>query len=756
MSQELFYTSAPAGLKPGSKGFCTVAMTAGMSGLLMQRLEMLSSYREVFPAGDPQAAKNPVAWSHWRLSVGDRPKSVLSRICSAGMDYTQRANILAHHIVLEASEQFECGPAWMLSQPGLMESQWNGPPRLLPRARAIPAGNDTLQICTAWEAATGDAGWAGTLAETASGNRSSVAYIIYAPGDDVLPLIREAMTLLSPQQRWQTTFCSYFTELPAGLNCTWRCCVAGTAAAKEARRYATSGVVIDLTQPGGTAPESPLVWVARSGKVELPQPAPALTHLSRNAVSSDNEFELETSEIETESVNATAVFDQSWMPPVSATIVESEADSAETEIRPASLNSRKISWLIAIIWPIFLVSGVVLWHITTPARNEVQINEDKKAIEDLKSKAAEQTASFEEVKGNLSHANQLNQDLKSSITEKETALSVKTQLYDETQTKLKEATTERNQLLLRQISVAIATAFHFDIDGRGLLHAQKDIKIKIPTIELPHPETAQVDKNQMPASLPSPLQNEVEKPTPQDKDLAQLWVTRNLFGPDKVLYAGVENGEGWTIRLLAPGSPFHASTESPSTSIAITDQTNKAISWLVLSNGELTYRNNIGGPPSTDLQDWLRLSYVQLQDHGKTIALIRLMPEQKPEQDKKLISVGDLDINLPDFAKKELKNLQLFQASSPGWQFFPNADGPGTLGCESSTDKKSQIVLRLIDSSGTEAGHLKVDYKLPEDAKSMPTIEGAPFQIKVKYLCGKSDCEPLTIYTIRLTPAPGK
>ena len=31
MSQEIVYTSAPKGLKPGSSGFCTVASTAGMA-----------------------------------------------------------------------------------------------------------------------------------------------------------------------------------------------------------------------------------------------------------------------------------------------------------------------------------------------------------------------------------------------------------------------------------------------------------------------------------------------------------------------------------------------------------------------------------------------------------------------------------------------------------------------------------------------------------------------------------------------------
>src|SRR5690606_29192447 len=97
MSQELIYTSAPRGLKPGSRGFCTVQSTQGMARKLADQLENLSGYRYVFPPHGPQAALNPVAWSHWKLTVGGRPMHVLSRIADAGLDYTQRTNKFVHH-----------------------------------------------------------------------------------------------------------------------------------------------------------------------------------------------------------------------------------------------------------------------------------------------------------------------------------------------------------------------------------------------------------------------------------------------------------------------------------------------------------------------------------------------------------------------------------------------------------------------------------------------------------------------------------
>ena len=131
MSLELFYTSAPKGLRPGSSGFCTVAATRGMPAALMERLEALSGYRHLFPPLDAKADLNPVAYSHLILTIQDKAYHVLSRVAPAGLDYSQRGNKLAHHVVLEAGELPPGGPAWLLSQPGFMEGAWDGQVRQL-------------------------------------------------------------------------------------------------------------------------------------------------------------------------------------------------------------------------------------------------------------------------------------------------------------------------------------------------------------------------------------------------------------------------------------------------------------------------------------------------------------------------------------------------------------------------------------------------------------------------------------------------
>src|SRR6516164_2197751 len=141
MSQELFYTSAPRGLQPGSQGFCTVAATRGMSRALMEKLEALSGYRPMYPPSDAQYSLNPVTFAHVKIGVAGKSYHVLSRIGAAGLDYTERANKFAHHVVLEGGELPEAGPAWVLSQPGFMESRWNGEVQFLASGRIPPAGN---------------------------------------------------------------------------------------------------------------------------------------------------------------------------------------------------------------------------------------------------------------------------------------------------------------------------------------------------------------------------------------------------------------------------------------------------------------------------------------------------------------------------------------------------------------------------------------------------------------------------------------
>lgn len=266
MTYEVVYTSVPQGLRPGSRGFCTVLRTSGIPQMLADRLESLSNYRHPFSLHSADARLNPVTFSHLELSVGGREFRVLSRICDAGLDYTQRSNFLAHHVVLDDSEQVDGGPGRILSSAHTFETQWNGAPREVSPGRVTLLRDDSPPgKCREWQRVAGDAGWAGVLAESVHNRGALPTSIIFAAGTDVLPLALEALRLIRPEQRWDVTFSTFYTRLPAGVDCQWRFILEDTDEARAARRDSQARL-IDLTTRLGAASGGDLVDAARTGQ----------------------------------------------------------------------------------------------------------------------------------------------------------------------------------------------------------------------------------------------------------------------------------------------------------------------------------------------------------------------------------------------------------------------------------------------------------------------------------------------------------
>ncbi len=160
--------------------------------------------------------------------MAGRTFHVLSRICAAGLDYSGRNNKLAHHVVLDQSELSPAGPAWTIAQPGLLQTAWDGATRLLPGGKHVPAGQMSGGLCRLWQQVAGDAGWGGVLAEAAINQPKTPVTIIFRAGLDPLGLVAESLALLPPERRWAVTFSTYFTKLPPGVECQWRCALEGS------------------------------------------------------------------------------------------------------------------------------------------------------------------------------------------------------------------------------------------------------------------------------------------------------------------------------------------------------------------------------------------------------------------------------------------------------------------------------------------------------------------------------------------------
>lgn len=260
MALELVYTSSARGLRPGTSGFCTVAMTRGMPPALVPRLEALGGYRPG-PSGD-----GPVSRSFWRIEMAGRVEHVVAVVGPAPPDHTQRTNKIASYLVLDAQDvsAASAGPAWLLARPSLLRTRWQGEPAWIESPVRVPASGPVgPRACSAWKAAAGDAGWAGAAASAFLRDPSKPIHVVVPASLDAMPLADELIALLPPAARWRATFSSYFIQPVAGVPCSIRFCVDGTPAADAARQ--SKSMVIDLVRGAGAPPEGRFARMARTG-----------------------------------------------------------------------------------------------------------------------------------------------------------------------------------------------------------------------------------------------------------------------------------------------------------------------------------------------------------------------------------------------------------------------------------------------------------------------------------------------------------
>ena len=131
MAHQIIYTSVPRGIAPGSKGYCTVVASNGMAPALQRQLESLSQYHHIHPPNTPKDYLNPTNYQYSTARFGGKQLCVLSRVSDAGLDYSRRSNLLAHHVALEVDECVTAGPAAVLEQVVLPQNikQWDQQPQ---------------------------------------------------------------------------------------------------------------------------------------------------------------------------------------------------------------------------------------------------------------------------------------------------------------------------------------------------------------------------------------------------------------------------------------------------------------------------------------------------------------------------------------------------------------------------------------------------------------------------------------------------
>ncbi|MDG1325191.1 MAG: hypothetical protein P8P49_05435 [Opitutales bacterium] len=163
MAQQLIFTSTPQGLEPGRTGYCTVARHKDLRHRLVRELERLS----VYDFGQ-QVGGNRVEISIFRkITLGSEEFYVLSKICDAGLDYTNRTNYLAHHLILDGFEIATCpSPAEIFLNWNGWKNKWEEGARFLTPGEEITLTDyksSGLIPCKNWLSFTNDPGNAASL-----------------------------------------------------------------------------------------------------------------------------------------------------------------------------------------------------------------------------------------------------------------------------------------------------------------------------------------------------------------------------------------------------------------------------------------------------------------------------------------------------------------------------------------------------------------------------------------------------------------
>jgi hypothetical protein len=163
MAQQLVFTSTPQGLEPGRSGYCTVARHKNLRHRLVRELERLS----VYDFGQQTGSSHSDICIFRKMPLGSEEYYVLTKICDAGLDYTNRTNYLAHHLVLDGFEIATCpSPAEIfLNWDGWLRT-WEDGPRYLGEEEAVTltsCKSSNLIPCQGWLQMTNDPGNAASL-----------------------------------------------------------------------------------------------------------------------------------------------------------------------------------------------------------------------------------------------------------------------------------------------------------------------------------------------------------------------------------------------------------------------------------------------------------------------------------------------------------------------------------------------------------------------------------------------------------------
>lgn len=165
-------------------------------------------------------------FSHRTISFGGETWHILTRMADAGVDYTNRNNYIAHHLVVSDAEAagFKANPAEILAQWNGWISKWDGDPRFIDEPAGLSdIGNKNTLPAANWERIFGNPAKAALLGK--AGVQISAAT---SDARTLLDLFSESLLLnINPLDAWDTTFTTSFSASENSANFLWRAVTSG-------------------------------------------------------------------------------------------------------------------------------------------------------------------------------------------------------------------------------------------------------------------------------------------------------------------------------------------------------------------------------------------------------------------------------------------------------------------------------------------------------------------------------------------------
>ncbi len=281
MAFEVVNTSVAAGLVAGEQGYCDALRTRGVPEGLCAMLSRLSHF-------DPQMSGAHPAVGVRMLRFAGSSWGLVTQVAPCGLDYSGRANRIAHHVLIPPSELEAVNPAAVLAHFHFLSS-FQGTPRYSPDPPevdlAAPAGG-------AW-AAAGLAGWDRDMAGLLRDQPATKRLLVLPAETPLRPLLAELLQHLDPPMRWRLGVASGLDA-----NSAWdegvglRVLAGGEAAQAQVFGLAPGEKLHDLRgRPGSTRGRKPMDspvpaspppqedrWVnLEGGPTPAPQPTPSPT-----------------------------------------------------------------------------------------------------------------------------------------------------------------------------------------------------------------------------------------------------------------------------------------------------------------------------------------------------------------------------------------------------------------------------------------------------------------------------------------------